>query len=112
LITPEEHYQIVKCKEFDSYGGDKINYFQTELSQLNHKNVYYILPVNESMIDGTYSSQFYFVCCNDYDQNLDIYCTHDPDMKYEIQRNVQPNSTFIYDMMKQIVEDADQPQNT
>jgi hypothetical protein len=103
LITPEEHYQIVQSEEPAAYGGgDSINYFQTELAQLNHKNVHYILPVNISTPDSSeYSSQFYFVCCNDYDQTLDILCTHDPDAKQEIQRNVQPGSTFIYDMMLQ-----------
>lgn len=49
------------------------------------------------------SSQFFFVCCNDYDETLDILCTHDPDVKYDIQRNVQPDSTFIYDMMLQTI---------
>lgn len=103
LITPEEHYQIVQSEEPAAYGsGDSINYFQTELAQLNHKNVHYILPVNVSSPGGSeYSSQFYFVCCDDYDQTLDILCTHDPDSKQEIQRNVQPDSTFIYDMMLQ-----------
>ena len=43
------------------------------------------------------SSEFIFVCCTEYDQNLDIQSSMDQDFILKIDRMIEPNSINVLD---------------
>jgi hypothetical protein len=78
------------CEEKYEGGG----YHQQELNFIKGKYVQKIKPVG---------SDFFIICCKNYDKDLDIYCTKPEWMnklrhyKLSIDRRIEPNSIRVFD---------------
>ena len=80
-----ENYMLKSTK--DRKG--KLSYEQTTIACLRNKIIRCIMHGGQS--------DFIFICCNEYDKDLDIRSSMDEDFDIGIDRRIEPNSIGVLD---------------
>ena len=81
LANMKENYMLKEV--------EKNSYDQISISNLRFKIIREILHCGES--------DFIFICCNEYDDDLDIKVSMRDDFSVHIERNIEPNSIYVLD---------------
>jgi len=50
----------------------------------------------------SYKEQFLFVCCKEYDRDIDIMSSHLSDFKISIKRKIEPNTLRVFDFLQEL----------
>ena len=85
LGSMDENYMLCNKKKID--GGTE--YVQSVIMNLKNKVIRDIMHAGES--------EFIFICCTEYDQDLDIQSSMDQDFCLSIQRRIEPECIVVLD---------------
>ena len=87
LTNGSENFVIDQIK--NAHGEYEV--IQKNLGQIGGKKIMYIERCNDTALG------FNLIGCDDYDDNLTIFNSHDIFFKVEIKRNIQPGIIKIFD---------------
>lgn len=102
LVNKAENYILELETEEDDDEQPEDNkyqkYHQRVMGWLKGKSVKKIEKEQYITTEYTESSRFYFVCCKDYDEELDFYRSDDEDFKVSVARSIEPGVINVYDL--------------
>ena len=77
--------------------NQKENYILFEEDDEWHQNSLIWLNGKQIRSIVSYQDQFLFVCCKEYDRDIDIMSSHLSDFKVSIKRKIEPNTLRVFD---------------